>query len=169
MGQVTHVLLTRLPLMYSRRSLIVRLTCIKRAASVHPEPRSNSPWFSVFRLFVFLTWIFSRPCSASYHYSTVKVLDDDFDSSAIVCSSFGSCSATTTFSRFIFPIKKSMLILHRLCNLTPLLASVLRAITILCTHKYSILHFLVKYAVRLILICRDSDFCLLISRYSRVV
>jgi hypothetical protein len=37
------VLLTRLPLMSLAR-LIARLTCIKRAASVHPEPRSNSPY-----------------------------------------------------------------------------------------------------------------------------
>lgn len=42
LGQVTYVLLTRLPLMYPRRGLIARLACIKRAASVHPEPRSNS-------------------------------------------------------------------------------------------------------------------------------
>ena len=38
-GQVTHVLLTRSPL--TRRS--VRLACVKHAASVRPEPGSNSP------------------------------------------------------------------------------------------------------------------------------
>ncbi len=44
-GQVTNVLLTRSPLRDSirRQKLLVRLTCIKHAASVHPEPRSNSP------------------------------------------------------------------------------------------------------------------------------
>src|SRR6476646_5776949 len=42
-GQVTHVLLTRSPLVYSRRSLTARLACVKHAASVRPEPGSNSP------------------------------------------------------------------------------------------------------------------------------
>ena len=41
--QITYVLLTRPPLMYLRRDLIVRLACIKHTASVRPEPGSNSP------------------------------------------------------------------------------------------------------------------------------
>ena len=40
-GQVTYVLLTRSPLIFRRR--FVRLACIRHAASVHPEPGSNSP------------------------------------------------------------------------------------------------------------------------------
>src|SRR4029453_8286345 len=43
LGQVTHVLLTRSPLEYPRRSLSARLACVKHAASVRPEPGSNSP------------------------------------------------------------------------------------------------------------------------------
>src|SRR5574338_1163512 len=41
LGQVTNALLTRSPL----RVLLlpVRLACIRHAASVHPEPGSNSP------------------------------------------------------------------------------------------------------------------------------
>ena len=42
-GQVAHVLLTRSPLEYPRRGLSARLACVKRAASVRPEPGSNSP------------------------------------------------------------------------------------------------------------------------------
>src|SRR6476646_4668236 len=42
-GQITHVLLTRSPLEYPRRSLSARLACVKHAASVRPEPGSNSP------------------------------------------------------------------------------------------------------------------------------
>ena len=42
-GQITHVLLTRSPLVYPRRGLTVRLACVKHAASVRPEPGSNSP------------------------------------------------------------------------------------------------------------------------------
>src|SRR6201996_9070549 len=42
-GQITHVLLTRSPLEHLRRDLSVRLACVKHAASVRPEPGSNSP------------------------------------------------------------------------------------------------------------------------------
>src|SRR6185295_18247788 len=42
-GQVTHVLLTRSPLEYPRKGLSARLACVKHAASVRPEPGSNSP------------------------------------------------------------------------------------------------------------------------------
>ncbi len=41
-GQVVQVLLTRSPLSIRRYS--VRLACIRHAASVHPEPGSNSPF-----------------------------------------------------------------------------------------------------------------------------
>jgi hypothetical protein len=41
-GQVSYVLLTRAPL-FSRT---VRLACVRHAASVHPEPGSNSPFVS---------------------------------------------------------------------------------------------------------------------------
>src|SRR3954451_17052971 len=46
-GQIAHVLLTRSPLVYSRRSLTARVACVKHAASVRPEPGSNSPLNSV--------------------------------------------------------------------------------------------------------------------------
>ena len=44
-GQVTHVLLTRSPLSPKHKSALdpVRLACVKHAASVRPEPGSNSP------------------------------------------------------------------------------------------------------------------------------
>ena len=49
MGQVTHALLTRPPLSHSTNQpegikvkCFVRLACVKHAASVHPEPGSNS-------------------------------------------------------------------------------------------------------------------------------
>ena len=44
-GQVTHVLLTRSPLIHPQQvtGFIVRLACVKHAASVRPEPGSNSP------------------------------------------------------------------------------------------------------------------------------
>src|SRR5262245_65832551 len=44
-GQVTHALLTRSPLIPHPRKdrFTARLACVKHAASVHPEPGSNSP------------------------------------------------------------------------------------------------------------------------------
>ena len=51
LGQVSHVILTRSPLdlpMYCYIMDLVRLACVKHAASVRPEPGSNSP---------------SKPCS----------------------------------------------------------------------------------------------------------
>jgi hypothetical protein len=42
-GQVTHVLLTRSPLIPHRSRFTARLACVRHAASVHPEPGSNSP------------------------------------------------------------------------------------------------------------------------------
>ena len=42
-GQVPHVLRTRLPLNWKLPSSPVRLTCVRHAASVRPEPGSNSP------------------------------------------------------------------------------------------------------------------------------
>ena len=43
-GQVAHVLLTRPPLSKEKQALLysARLACVKHAASVRPEPGSNS-------------------------------------------------------------------------------------------------------------------------------
>ena len=51
LGQVTHVLLTRSPLITQEQALevTVRLACVKHAASVRPEPGSNSPLMCVRR------------------------------------------------------------------------------------------------------------------------
>jgi hypothetical protein len=48
LGQVTHVLLTRSPLIKAEQAppITVRLACVKHAASVRPEPGSNSPLMS---------------------------------------------------------------------------------------------------------------------------
>src|ERR687885_1947842 len=42
-GQVAHVLRTRSPVMRPLRGTPPRLACVKHAASVRPEPGSNSP------------------------------------------------------------------------------------------------------------------------------
>ena len=45
-GQIAYVLLTRSPLPVKKQAPLqsVRLACIRHAASVHPEPGSNSPF-----------------------------------------------------------------------------------------------------------------------------
>ena len=55
MGQVTHALLTRPPLSHrifipeeNQIKCFVRLACVKHAASVHPEPGSNSHVLKLF-------------------------------------------------------------------------------------------------------------------------
>jgi hypothetical protein len=42
MGQIIHALLTRPPLSTFRKTYFVRLACVRHAASVRPEPGSNS-------------------------------------------------------------------------------------------------------------------------------
>ena len=51
-GQIAHVLLTRSPLGLRKQASfrLVRLACIRHAASVHPEPGSNSPFAHSFTL-----------------------------------------------------------------------------------------------------------------------
>ena len=106
MRQVTHALLTRPPLSHKRLQTeviclkcFVRLACVKHAASVHPEPGSNSHvkkfscpvinwlnqisiWFTVLRLFLYRNvrvLLFTTPwnslnLSRLFHCSVIKVL-----------------------------------------------------------------------------------------------
>ena len=46
-GQVIHALLTRAPLSSEQAPILVRLACVKHAASVRSEPGSNSPVYFV--------------------------------------------------------------------------------------------------------------------------
>ena len=64
--QVTHALLTRPPLTRPRRASSVRLECVMHAASVHPEPGSNSLKF-VYIPRRFLTASYIRVCLALYY------------------------------------------------------------------------------------------------------
>src|SRR5690554_2586821 len=48
-GQVAYALRTHPPLSAPRRAHTVRLACIRPAASVHPEPGSNSPLYGCLR------------------------------------------------------------------------------------------------------------------------
>ena len=77
-GQVTNALLTRSPL---RNQVLlpgfsVRLACIRHAASVHPEPGSNSPQkITSFEVLVHgINYNRAYIFVSSYHSSVVKVL-----------------------------------------------------------------------------------------------
>ena len=106
-GQVSHALLTRPPLSHKHlhpegicRKCFVRLACVKHAASVHPEPGSNShveclilseqslalflesviTWFEfsssnlIDRNFSLLESSVLSNLSRLFHYSVIKVL-----------------------------------------------------------------------------------------------
>ena len=75
--QIAHALLTRPPLIGSRSSVTVRLECVKHAASVHPEPGSNSlkngiitsnfhPNLKSFSELFFLSFFYLVLCVQSY-------------------------------------------------------------------------------------------------------
>ena len=70
-GQIAHVLLTRSPLVYPRRGLTARLACVKHAASVRPEPGSNSPLKSTETTRRPFIDIWSIPASRSQENETV--------------------------------------------------------------------------------------------------
>ena len=58
-GQVPHALLTRPPLSFKESKLpfgFVRLACVKHAASVHPEPGSNSQKKSLRAVWLFYSF-----------------------------------------------------------------------------------------------------------------
>ncbi len=69
--QVTHILLTRAPLYYfSEEKPLVRLACVKRAASVRSEPGSNSPNKGLNLFLLLLVTI--DPLCVNTHYLVFK-------------------------------------------------------------------------------------------------
>ena len=76
--QIAHALLTRPPLINPRKGLSVRLECVKHAASVHPEPGSNSLKNAILNLPESKSKIFFRAIVLSFFFfSTLcfKVID----------------------------------------------------------------------------------------------
>ena len=110
-GQVAHALLTRPPLTFFRSKLqnqFVRLECVKHAASVHPEPGSNSrikyfhgtwyrylpfrAWFALFTFSLGIT-IRNRIVCTSLEFN--ELFGSSFDVPCFVFSSF-----VVQFSRY---------------------------------------------------------------------
>ena len=88
--QIAHALLTRPPLIKSRSSITVRLECVKHAASVHPEPGSNSLKNGILNSSLDELKIFFRAIYLSFFYfSTLcfKVIDKNLFVLYFVCCS----------------------------------------------------------------------------------
>jgi hypothetical protein len=102
-GVGSHVLLTRPPLPLARRRKGVRLACVRHAASVYPEPGSNSPSCFIKQTlteFAFscmlsdpgqaiITWLFRR-----FSHSSCGLQDERNDSD---CSLFTVAVLLSTF------------------------------------------------------------------------
>ena len=109
MRQVPHALLTRPPLASAglhpegiRPTRLVRLACVKHAASVHPEPGSNSHvnieislWPDLIWHFLLFVWVvlFSRTCLKRFDFIINKVFFRSRIFRLLVISLF-SCQGT---------------------------------------------------------------------------
>ena len=98
--QISHVLLTRSPLIRTLQAecFSVRLACIRHAASVRPEPGSNSPKREI-RLARFSCWHHLR-CPNCVSSTNGVSRSKRFYSSTFCCSVFNvhSCPVEATFS-----------------------------------------------------------------------
>ena len=89
-GQVTYVLLTRSPLTFRKQAscLSVRLACIRHAASVHPEPGSNSPFDLALRclwhLLSFYNCLFRNWRLCFFSCISCSVFKDHYRTSAVL-------------------------------------------------------------------------------------
>ena len=96
--QIAHALLTRPPLIMPRRAITVRLECVKHAASVHPEPGSNSLKNGILNSSSDELKIFFRAIYLSFFYfSTLcfKVIDKNL---FVLFSSVVQFSRTVVFA-----------------------------------------------------------------------
>ena len=67
LGQITHVLLTRPPLyLPPEGDFLARLACVMRAASVCPEPGSNSPIDFTLNSFDRIRYMISHECEVAF-------------------------------------------------------------------------------------------------------
>ncbi len=105
--QIAHALLTRPPLIRGRSPVTVRLECVMHAASVHPEPGSNS------LIIVYLSRsppinIFSQSnliCSitfSSFSFYSSK----EFSSSFFVCKTNFLVSSLFNFQRSVASLSR---------------------------------------------------------------
>ena len=115
-GQIAHVLLTRSPLGLRKQASfrLVRLACIRHAASVHPEPGSNSPFahsFTLSRLFSFCVSFIPYSSELTFPVQFSKIDRLAASRSALVYITILSFLRQHFFSLFFFfssfPVSKS--------------------------------------------------------------
>ena len=115
-GQILYILLTRPPLSSDRNQILVRLACMKHAASVRPEPGSNSPlsesYDSLFLLLkTVLSLIFSLRLRVAFVvliilFELTSSMSHRISSSAILLSRCKKFRLTSIFAIYIIIIKK---------------------------------------------------------------
>ena len=105
--QVAHALLTRPPLIRDRSPFTVRLECVMHAASVHPEPGSNS-LIIVYPLSFRSVNIFSQSNSiCSITFSSFSFYSSkEFSSSFFVCKTNFLVSSLFNFQRSVAPLSR---------------------------------------------------------------
>ena len=107
LGQIAHALLTRPPLEYSlpfRRTsnyVPARLACVKHAASVRPEPGSNS-YVQSLSSFAALRFQLAKASSFSSANQAFTLSESD-------CSFFLIYSLTVSFSRIVAVVRTAVL------------------------------------------------------------
>ena len=108
MGQVTHALLTRPPLSHKafqseeiKAECFARLACVRHAASVHPEPGSNSLIKCLFQ--VMINSRLSKPFTVLVRWTVFKNECKRIFSSCVSLFSYqGPCLATAILDYHIF-------------------------------------------------------------------
>ena len=98
--QVAHALLTRPPLIRGRSPFTVRLECVMHAASVHPEPGSNS-LIIVYPLSFHSVNIFSQSNSICSITFSSSFSSKEFSSSFFVCKANFLASSLFNFQRSV--------------------------------------------------------------------
>ena len=133
--QILYILLTRPPLSSDRSQILVRLACIKHAASVRPEPGSNSPLSesfiaSITRVIALTHYIFCLSTSVFslrinkffFSYSVFKVPIADFNLTRIFTGIYFFAEHKLSFCLGQL-LQEIILICHDLRQVPPRLAA----------------------------------------------
>ena len=128
MRQVTHALLTRPPLSHffipRKSKCFVRLACVRHAASVHPEPGSNSHVYIltewqlavIFPFFTVFGWVFRlvrfeilfKELSGLFYCSIVNVLCRCFSHKRLLILYHIRKCLSTTFLIYFFKFFRTL-------------------------------------------------------------
>ena len=99
--QVAHALLTRPPLIRDRSPFTVRLECVMHAASVHPEPGSNSLIIVYLPRSPSVKYLSQSNSICSITFSSFSFSSKEFSSSFFVCKTNFLVSSLFNFQRSV--------------------------------------------------------------------